>query len=231
MYIQWLDSDDYILPEKFVSQVPVLESTGADIVYSDWAINFYRDGKKIKYEHKVSHSYEDYLFELIRDNWTSPNNYLVNRKTAEKLSGGVGWNLSTRVGQDREYFTMAGILGAKFQYVPGTFAVYNKHATGTISGIDFKKRLEENQALEARLRTEILKSNFLSKDKERKYLAILNTDKLKACAYHRRIKLTHPINPFTIAWDHMHWKMRLIMPWIWIKMHFGYWFKKILFLP
>jgi hypothetical protein len=37
---------------------------------------------------------------------------------------------------------MAGILGARFKYVPGSFAVYNKQTSGTISGLNFKRRLE-----------------------------------------------------------------------------------------
>lgn len=218
-YIQWLDSDDFILPGKFEVQVAAIESTDADIVYSDWIINFYNDGQRIREEFKQRYSYDDYLLELIRDNWTSPNNYLMNRRTAELLSQEEGWNPSTKVGQDREYFTMAGILGAKFQYVPGTFAVYNKHATGTISGIHFMRRLEENQFLEERLRVEILKSCHIPEKRKDQYLSILNTHKLKACIYHPKIKLSRPINPFKIAWREMHWKMRLMMPLIYLRKH------------
>jgi glycosyltransferase involved in cell wall biosynthesis len=35
-YLQFLDTDDYLLPEKIEPQVRHLEQTGADIVYGDW---------------------------------------------------------------------------------------------------------------------------------------------------------------------------------------------------
>lgn len=218
-YIQWLDSDDFILRGKFEAQVPFLESGEFDIIYSDWAIDFYKDGEKIKHEQKHYKPFDDFLLELIKDNWTSPNNYLMNRKTAELLAGGIGWNPLTKIGQDREYFTMAGILGARFHYVPGTYAIYNKHSRGTISGLDFKKRLEENQHLEKRLGEEIIKAPALTPHKKKTYLAILDTHKLKACVYHPGIKLSHPINPLNVSWSLMHWKMRLIMPYIYIRKH------------
>src|SRR5690606_38881964 len=97
----------------------------------------------------------DYLFGLIKENWNAAHSYLIRRSYAEKLHVNKGWNPETKVGQDREYFTMAGILGAKFHYVPGVFAVYNKQDRGTISGMDFLQRLELNQKLENRFREEI----------------------------------------------------------------------------
>lgn len=221
-FIQWLDSDDFLLPGKFDAQLLLLQQQKADIIYSDWLINYWRDGEKYHSEQKKYEDYFDFLLELLKDNWTSPNNYLMNRKTVEMLANGVGWNPETKVGQDREYFTMAGILGAKFQYVPGVFAVYNKQDKGTISGMNFKKRLELNQKLENRFREEIKKSQIIPNQVKKKYLSILDTHLLKACFYHPKIKLNSPINPVKIHWRLMHWKMQLMMPLIYIKKHLQY---------
>src|SRR4029450_6412226 len=35
-YIQFLDADDYLLPEKIARQVGFLEESGVDVVYGDW---------------------------------------------------------------------------------------------------------------------------------------------------------------------------------------------------
>jgi len=216
-YIQWLDSDDLLLEHKFKNQLPPLVQDKADVVYSDWEIRFYEDGNYIRTEKKCYRNYDDFLEELMKDNWTSPNNYLMNRKTALKLDNGIGWNPETPVGQDREYFTMAGIQGARFVYIPGLLAVYNQQRQGTISGMKFKERLEHNQNLEARFRKEIENSNLLSKYKKDLYLRILNTHKIKACFYNNSIQLDRYISPFDIVWSLMHWKMRFIMPWLLLK--------------
>jgi glycosyltransferase involved in cell wall biosynthesis len=218
-YIQWLDSDDFLLPGKFEAQIRSLEKSESDIAYSDWRMDFWSNGEKIDSDQKLYKDYSDFLLELIKDNWTSPNNYLVTKSFAQKLDGGIGWNPETKVGQDREYFTMAGILGAKFVYVPGMFAVYNKQESGTISGMDFKKRLELNQILEERFRVEIAKQDWFPKEKKLKYNAILDTHKLKACFYHPRLKISRWINPFKIEWQLMHWKMRIVMPCVWLRYH------------
>jgi glycosyltransferase involved in cell wall biosynthesis len=223
-YIQWLDSDDRLLPGKFEHQIIPLQNGEADIVYSDWQIDYWDNGGRTNAEQKRYEDYPDFLEELIKDNWSSPNNYLMTRAIAQKLYGGIGWNPTTKVGQDREYFTMAGILGARFQYVPGTFAVYNKQTSGTISGMNFKKRLELNQTLEERFRDEIKRQVWIPPDKKKRYYAILDTHKLKACFYHQEIKLARPINLFRIRWDLMHWKMRIVMPLVWLRKHLKYFF-------
>jgi glycosyltransferase involved in cell wall biosynthesis len=224
-YIQWLDSDDRLLPGKFENQIEPLQNGEADIVYSDWRIDYWDNGGRTNAEQKRYEDYPDFLEELIKDNWTSPNNYLMTRAMAQKLSGGIGWNPTTKVGQDREYFTMAGILGARFKYVPGSFAVYNKQTSGTISGLNFKRRLELNQTLEERFRYELERQTNIPLSKKKRYYAILDTHKLKACFYHPIIKLTRPINLCEIRWDLMHWKMRIVMPWVWLKKHIQYYLK------
>ena len=225
-YIQWLDSDDRLLPGKFERQIIPLKNGEADIVYSDWQMDFWVDGEWTKSETKTYKAYPDFLEELIKENWVASHTYLMTRAMAQKLAGGTGWNPETKVGQDREYFTMAGILGARFKYVPGTFAVYNKQLYGTISGMDFKKRLELNQVLEYRFRKEIEKQAWIALARKRRYLDILDTHKLKACFYHDKIRLDRPISPLSIRWELMHWKMRWAIPWVYLRVHLVFLFSK-----
>lgn len=218
-YIQWLDSDDFLMPGKFEAQVVSLEKTRKNIAYSDFRIDFYNDS--VCYASKINRigEHEDYLEELLKDHWNASHSYLLTRSMALKMDACMGWNPNTFVGQDREYFTLAGLHGAEFDYVSGVFAVYNKRDKGSISAIEFETRLEQNQLLEERFRLVIEENRSLPVKKKKKYFAILDTHKLKACFYHPEIRLTHAINPFRISWGLMHWKMRLIMPFIYIRKH------------
>ncbi|MEQ9063207.1 MAG: glycosyltransferase family 2 protein [Vicingaceae bacterium] len=216
-YIQWLDSDDELYPGKFKAQVEALESTGKDIAYSDWLRRYYSEGKLIKEEEKLYRDFDDFLYQLMIDNWTSPNNYLVRREFAEKLKGGMGWNPETRIGQDREYFTMAGILGAKFEYVPGVFACYNSQDKNTIANMEFMERLKENQKLEARFRDAIIESDLLADGPKEEYLKILNTHLVKACFYNNEIQFPRWISPLKLKWSLVHPKMKLFLPWVIIR--------------
>jgi glycosyltransferase involved in cell wall biosynthesis len=221
-FIQWLDSDDELLPGKFRTQIPCLSSGEADIVYSDWEIRYWHNGFNTKTETKKYGPYDDFLLELIKDNWTAPNNYLMTSLFAQKLTNGIGWNPKTKVGQDREYFTMAGILGARFEYIEGVFAIYNKQQTNTISSLPFRKRLELNQKLEDRIRRQINVQEWITRKKKNLYISIVDTHKLKACFYHSGIIIEKPISLFSIKWNLMHWKMRLIMPWILVRVYYRY---------
>ena len=169
-YIQWLDSDDYILEGKFQAQIKELENATADIAYSDFRMDYYNDGSIVSSETKSFDGIDDYLLELIKDYWNVCHSYLITREFAKKLSSGIGWNAETQVAQDREYFTMAGILGACFVYAKGNYAVYNKHSSNTISEMDFQRRLELNQVLEKRFREEIERSDSLTKEKKKPIL-------------------------------------------------------------
>ena len=45
-YVQFLDADDYLLPQKLEKQVQFLKTTGADVVYGDWRHQYHlKDGE------------------------------------------------------------------------------------------------------------------------------------------------------------------------------------------
>jgi glycosyltransferase involved in cell wall biosynthesis len=225
-YIQWLDSDDRLLPGKFDRQIVPLQNGEADIVYSDWQMDFWVEGQMTRSEQMIYQDYPDYLEELIKENWNVSHSYLMTRAMALKLSGNIGWNPETKVGQDREYFTMTGILGARFKYVQGVFAVYNSQDKGTIAGIAFDKRLIENQKLEKRIFNEIQASPNIPTLKKKVYSSILYTHKIKACFYLNEIPIDEPFSLFELRWDLIHYKMRLPIIFLYFIKHIQYFLKK-----
>lgn len=226
-FIQWLDADDFVLSGKFKAQINSLEKKGGDIAYCDYRLDYYKSNDFQYSEEKIFQHYDDFAAEILKDNWLASHCYLVRREIAEKIANEDGWNPNTKVGQDREYFTMAALIGAKFVYVPGIFAVYNRWSTQTISGIEFKQRLELNQILEKKFREKIVKSSY-NKDVKKKYFNILNTHKIKACYYNSSIQIDQPFSLLKLKWNLIHYKMRIVIPFIYIHKHLNYFWNKTL---
>lgn len=218
-YIQWLDSDDFLLPGKLEKQVKILESEGSDVVYSDFRLDYYEDGVFVKEELKKVRSFPDFIEEIINDNWIACHSYLITRKMAERLAGDFGWSYRTKVGQDREYFTKAAILGAKFNYVPGIYAVYNRWSINSISKQKFDVILEETHRLGREFKLLVKRSSLFSKKEKKKYISIINTQELKRCYYQPKLGISNLINPATIRWNQIHYKMRLVIPLVYLYQH------------
>src|SRR5262249_3857174 len=72
-FIQFLDADDYLLPEKIERQVSFLQETNADVVYGDWRRQHHRpDGRIVLGEIQVPGVQEDVLESLL-SSWSSTN--------------------------------------------------------------------------------------------------------------------------------------------------------------
>lgn len=196
-YIQWLDADDQIFANKFKDQLNSFDSDNSiDIVYSDWWLDTYAsDDSLVKREFKKSGPAKDFLYELIIDNWSAPHNYLIKRKFAELLYLQRAWNPDTMVGQDREYFTMAAISGAKFAYVPGFYSVYNRWNKRSVSADVNAKRLESLDKMFERFEDHLAGQKQIKSTSLEKYYNAINTQRALLNVYGypskiRRGKLT-----------------------------------------
>ena len=139
-YIQWLDADDELMPDKIKLQVAALEQNPLeDIAYGDWEYCFYRWSvekgdnpkhiiPKLESEYRfgfTSQQYEDYLLQTLSHNWQPPLSYLLRRECAIKLQEFSAWNPQTFLATDREYYTIAAIIGLRFLHVPNALVRYN----------------------------------------------------------------------------------------------------------
>jgi len=225
-YIQWLDADDFLLEGKFENQIKKFEENPkTDVVYSDWYMDFY-DGKtnyleRKEYKYK---EYNDFTYELLSDNWSANNSYLYNREIVQKLHDNKGWNTETKIAQDREYNTMAALLGAKFTYSKGFYCVYNRWNVNSVSSMDFKQRLVYQLELEQKFRAKIIDNNY-SKKIKKKYLSVLNAHTMNACFYNPKLTILNKFSFFNIKWKIIHWKKHPFIPFIYLWQHIKFIFK------
>jgi len=136
-YIQYLDSDDYLLPEKIERQVRFIEETKADVVYGDFKFQRHLSDRDIVIEpgnfFGISGPQEDILESLLAYGCLPPLAYLF-RRSAVVRSG--GWDESLKAGQDRDFLISVLLKGAKVVYQPGCYSVYRRYGNLTVSSFN-----------------------------------------------------------------------------------------------
>ncbi|MGB7445401.1 MAG: glycosyltransferase [Coleofasciculaceae cyanobacterium] len=144
-YIQYLDADDYLLPEKIEKQVTCLEETGADIVYGDWRHQRHLpDGSIVLEEIQTCGPKEDMLESLLsNERWVAPVALLFTRAI---IDNSEKWDESLEAGQDRDFLITAAINNAKFAYQASCHSIYRRYSNTTVSTAS-KVRWIENHCL------------------------------------------------------------------------------------
>lgn len=131
-YIQFLDADDYLFPDKLAKQVRCMEETGADVVYGDWQEKrHYPDGAVEFGEVRACGPKADFLESLLsNDRWLIPATLLFKRSA---VLNSEPWDETLKAAQDRDYLISVARSGANFVYQPGCTAIYRKYGSITVS--------------------------------------------------------------------------------------------------
>jgi glycosyltransferase involved in cell wall biosynthesis len=131
-YIQYLDADDYLLPQKIEEQVCCLKDTGGDVAYSDWRHQEHLpDGTSFLDNIQISGPKEDFLESLLLDEqWIPPVALLFTKKSVICCDS---WDEHLKAGQDRDFLISVAINGAKFVYQPGCHSIYRRYGNTTVS--------------------------------------------------------------------------------------------------
>ncbi|MDB9376117.1 glycosyltransferase [Nodularia sphaerocarpa] len=156
-YIQYLDADDYILPEKIERQVKFLEERKADVVYGDWRYQHHLSNGSILLDNiQISQSQTDVLASLLA-NWWVALAALLYKRTAVENSG--GWDETLKAAQDRDFFISVVMNKATVVYQPGCYSIYRKYGSVTVSSSS---------------KTRWVKSHYIVLDKTAKKLLEIN---------------------------------------------------------
>ncbi|MFB2935695.1 glycosyltransferase [Aerosakkonemataceae cyanobacterium BLCC-F154] len=131
-YIQYLDADDYILPEKIANQVQAFEKMEGDVIYSDWRYKKHlSDGSSYLDSVEICGPKNDFLESLLsNDQWVPLVGLLFTR---EAIINKGCWDESLKAAQDRDFLMTIAINGGKFVYQPGCDSIYRRHDDITVS--------------------------------------------------------------------------------------------------
>ena len=159
--IQYLDADDYLLPQKIEKQVHFLKETEADIVYGDWRFQKHLpDGTFFLKDINICGPKEDFLEHLLADKqWLVPQALLFTR---DAVTHSGGWDEKFKAGQDRDFCISVAMSGAKFVYQPGCYSVYRNYGNVTVSTSNPKLWRDNHFSLMEKAEIKLTKLNKLS---------------------------------------------------------------------
>jgi glycosyltransferase involved in cell wall biosynthesis len=158
-YIQYLDADDYILPEKIEKQVSLLEATGADVVYSDWRHQHHlADGSSVLDKIEIAEAKTDILAALLANWWVALAALMYKKSAVENIGG---WDENLPAAQDRAFFLSVVMNGGKVVYQPGCYAIYRKYGSVTVSTASKSRWLKSHHLVLQKVEQELLQRKQL----------------------------------------------------------------------
>lgn len=130
-YIQYLDADDYLLPDKIERHLTYLEQSGVDGVYGDWQhLTNFPDGREAFDAIHEADAHDDLLAANLQGWWVPPYTLLYKREAVEKSGG---WDQTTVPADDRDFFLSVLLSGATLHYLPGNCGIYRRYGNVTLS--------------------------------------------------------------------------------------------------
>jgi glycosyltransferase involved in cell wall biosynthesis len=119
-FIQYLDSDDILYPEKLERQVRFLrEHPEFDGVFGDWD-----KGLPEKKEQITAYCSDDLITQMLTDRCIHTLSFLF-RKNVYARAG--GWDPGIKRNQEIDFHVRAVLNGAKFSYLPGIAGLWRTH--------------------------------------------------------------------------------------------------------
>ncbi|WP_167459513.1 glycosyltransferase family 2 protein [Pedobacter jejuensis] len=128
-YIQYLDADDLLLPDKLNVQVKALKENNAGVAYGDWQ-KFEIEKNETFITETITRKIEgDLEIAIFTDFWCPPAAILYSRDVCKKLR----WNETLPIIQDARYFLDAAMMKNTFVYTPGVMALYRTAQYNSLS--------------------------------------------------------------------------------------------------
>lgn len=143
-YIQFLDSDDLLAPNKFEEQVRALSKAEGDAVATcKWGrFRTSQDQLSAKPNEPTYISSDGplKLFDIFGKHsiWFPPHVYLTRKKTIQKAGH---WNEELQMNQDGEFFARVLLSASLIIFVPATEVYYRRHTGGNTSSWNKEDRI------------------------------------------------------------------------------------------
>ena len=159
-YIQYLDADDLLAPDKIERQLAVLREDDSSrvLLSSPWAPFYYR----IRHAQFVRNSLcqdlspVEWLLRKMRENIHMQNaTWLVSRELAEAAGP---WDTRFDFDQDGEYFCRVLLASEGTRFVSGTGIYYRASGEKRVSFIGYSDKKKESLLLSMKLHIQYLRS-------------------------------------------------------------------------
>lgn len=161
-YIQYLDADDYLCPDKISRQVQHLESEGSDLVYGDWRYQNHKIGGRVVLEDvQVSGLQADMIESLLGLWWVATACPLYRRRIVEQVGG---WDESLLAAQDRDFLLSVMMAGARATYQPGCVSVYRRYGNVTVSTASMTQFVESHLKVLQKTEQKLLQQGRLNEN-------------------------------------------------------------------
>ncbi|RLB60286.1 MAG: glycosyl transferase family 2 [Deltaproteobacteria bacterium] len=122
-YLQYLDSDDLLLPDSLSRKVAVLEETGADVVYCNWQrLDVDVEGEKVC--RSIEDVNPDLEAAILADFWCPPVCLLYRRSVYDQVGG---WSSHLKTCEDSWFMMNAAFNQARFVHIPEVLAQYREY--------------------------------------------------------------------------------------------------------
>lgn len=129
-YIQFLDADDVIAPNKVEKQLIALREGDADVAYGNWQ-HLFHDGDQTRVGDLISPVIgQDKPASLITDFWCPTFGYLFTRDIVTRSGG---WDVSAKAIQDVRFMIDVALAGARFTKVDIATGYYRRYGNVTVS--------------------------------------------------------------------------------------------------
>lgn len=134
-YIQWLDDDDLLSPNKLEFQVEELERLGNEEIFVTSSWDLLWQGKEMELKNPFAdrkHIDKENFFAILAEEQTfiPPLAYLVPRSLTEKA--GL-WNLKLTLNDDAEYFSRVLVHSQQLVNVKDCYVLYREHNHNRLS--------------------------------------------------------------------------------------------------
>lgn len=134
-YIQWLDADDLLHPEKIARQMERASADHKTLLTSAWGKFFFRTGKA-RFEPDSlwrDHAPVEWIMTRLKDNvWMNPAVWLVSRDLTER-AGPWDARLSSSGDDDGEYVCRLAAVSDAVAFVPEARCYYRIGTAGSLN--------------------------------------------------------------------------------------------------
>lgn len=221
-YIQELDSDDLLAPDKIERQLATLRATDSKrlLLSSPWARFFYRtrNARFISNSLCQDLSPVEWMLRKMSENLHMQNaTWLVSRELTEAAGP---WDERLHYDQDGEYFARVMAFAERTRFVPGTGIYYRLSGRGSISYIGDSNKKKESLVLSMQLQINYLLA--LEESERARKACLIYLQNWYSALYPERDDLVHEFQKMAAALGGSLKEPTLRWKYAWMKPVFGF---------